>query len=262
MLWTWVGVPYRILIVENIFLIFGLKKKYINSFFKIFKDGVFFGYFAFSIHVIWNIFLIHLLIFDFIRFFIVVFNCFLVHISQARLFSFNIRLLFKSFFERFAMNFNRHALSPVEILSNIHRVPLILSFFLRTFTLANAHTGATQPYLNVVLVLSSQSTLVPVIRDITEMWQNSQSKNSEENWKVQGKNILVSRVLFLKRREFKRSMNHDLFFLLCIYVFLWIPRYSKNLVDEIDRSWFFHSIELFDVTFLVWKIWSNNKFNF
>ena len=109
------------------------------------------------------------------------------------------------------MNFNRHALSPVEILSNIHRVPLILSF-LRTFTLANAHTGATQPYLNVVLVLSSQSTLVPVIRDITEMWQNSQSKNSEENWKVQGKNILVSRVLFLKRREFKRSMNHDLFF--------------------------------------------------
>lgn len=47
--------------------------------------------------------------------------------------------------------------------------PAILSFFLRTFTLANAHTGATQPYLNVVLVLSSQSTLVPVIRDITEM---------------------------------------------------------------------------------------------
>lgn len=134
------------------------------------------------------------------------------------------------------MNFNRHALSPVEILSNIHRVPLILSFFLRTFTLANAHTGATQPYLNVVLVLSSQSTLVPVIRDITEMWQNSQSKNSEENWKVQGKNILVSRVLFLKRREFKRSMNHDLFFLLYFSEFHGIQRISSTKSIVLDFS--------------------------
>lgn len=134
------------------------------------------------------------------------------------------------------MNFNRHALSPVEILSNIHRVPLILSFFLRTFTLANAHTGATQPYLNVVLVLSSQSTLVPVIRDITEMWQNSQSKNSEENWKVQGKNILVSRVLFLKRREFKRSMNHDLFFFLYFSEFHGIQRISSTKSIVLDFS--------------------------
>lgn len=116
------------------------------------------------------------------------------------------------------MNFNRHALSLVEF-SQTSTVPRY-SFFL----FKNVHPRK-RAYWRHSAILKCRTCVkqskypCPGNSRYNRNVTNSRVRIVEKIEKFKAK-IFSYHVLFLKRTEFKRSMNHDLFFFLCIYTCL------------------------------------------